>query len=287
MPRISPPLRQSVLGQELRELRIGRGMRLEDAAQKLRCSKSQVSLVEHGSRLVTPGYVRDALALYDADQKTAARCLQLVVDARRPPWWKEEYGKVLDRGGYVAYETEARSMCYWQAQVVPGLLQTFDYASEVIAADRPWETKDQIQLRARARLARQFVLSADDPLNLDVIIGEDALRRPVGGAHVMARQLGKILDFGPWPTISVRVLPRSVGAHAGMTCSFVLFSMHDLPMSLYREGGGNEIVEQGERVDEFAMRFEHLSATAMTTGQSADLIQSIHEEFVRADRGVA
>jgi hypothetical protein len=159
----------------------------------------------------------------------------------------------------------------------------------VIAADRPWEEPDLVQLRARARVARQWVQSAEDPLILDVIVSEDALQRPIGGPAVMAAQLGCVLDVGGWQTVSVRVIPRSVGAHAGLTCSFVLFSMRDLPTVLYREGGVDEIVDLGAGVaEEYERRFEHLAAAALTREESADLIHAIREEFLqRAERGMA
>jgi transcriptional regulator with XRE-family HTH domain len=284
MPRISPPLQQEKLGRELRALRTARDLTIAEAARELQCANGTVSNVENGHTLVTPGFVRDVLNLYDADEATRRRCLDLIIEARRTPWWKGEYRRVL--GAFVVYEAEARLLRYWQAQVVPGLLQTMPYAREVIAADRPWEERDVVQLRARARIARQWVLTdADDPLVVDAIVSEDALHCPVGGAAVMAEQLAHLLDIGGRPTVSVRVVPRSVGAHAGLTCSFVLFSMRDLPTVLYREGGMDDTVDSGVGVaEEYVRRFEHLADVALTQEASADLIDAIREEFVRADQ---
>jgi transcriptional regulator with XRE-family HTH domain len=285
--RISPPLRQVRLGAALRELRVARGLKLDDVAELLRCSRGKVSNVENGNSLVTPGYVRDALTLYGADEATRRRCLQLITDARTQPWWKP-YNRVM--GDYVVYETEARVIRYWQGQVVPGLLQTLDYARVIITADRPWEEDDVVQLRARARIARQWVITNEaDSLVVDAIVSEDALHRPVGGAAVMAEQLAHLLEVGGWPNVAVRVVPRSVGAHAGLTCSFVLFSMRDMPTVLYREGGIDEIVDIGVGVaEDYERRFEHLADVALTPEASTDLIYSIRKEFVqRADRGMA
>lgn len=284
-PRISPPLRRTQLGATLRELRAASGLKLDEVAQQLHCSRGKVSNVENGNSLVTPGYVRDALALYGADETTSARCLQLIADARKTAWWRP-YSKVL--GVFVAYETEARIVRYWQAQMVPGLLQTMDYARAVIGADRPWEGADLVQLRARARIARQWVLTTDDPLAVDAIVSEGALSMPIGGPDVMQAQLDQLLEVGRRPTVSVRVLPRSVGEHAGLTCSFVLYGMANQGTGLYREGGADEIVDHGAPVREFELRFEHLAAAALTPEGSADLIHSIREEFSQhADRGVA
>ncbi|MEU4511704.1 helix-turn-helix transcriptional regulator [Nonomuraea wenchangensis] len=275
--RISPPLRRARLGEALRELRAASGLKLDEAAQKLRCSRGKVSNVENGVSLVTPGYVRDALALYGADEPTQQRCIQLIMDARTEPWWKP-YSKVL--GNYVIYETEALAIRYWQAQVVPGLLQTLDYARAVIAADRPWEEHDLVQLRARARAARQNLLSADDPIAIEAIISEQALRQPIGGPTVMAEQLGRLLKEAGRSTTSIRVLAGPV-----VMPSFVLYGMPDMPPVLYQESL-DEIVDQS--VQEFELRFEHLAAAALTSGESADLIRAIREEFLkRADRGVA
>ncbi|SEH01438.1 Helix-turn-helix domain-containing protein [Nonomuraea solani] len=287
MPRISPPLQQEKLGRELRALRTAAGLTIAQAADRLHCANSTVSNMENGHTLVTPGYVRDVLDVYDADEPTRRRCLDLLTDAHRKPWWHPQYRRVLGR--FVVYETEARLLRYWQAQVVPGLLQTLDYAREVIAADRPWEEDGLVQLRARARIARQWVLTDEaDPLVVDAIVSEEALRRPVGGPDVMAAQLTRLLDAGARPTVSVRVVPRSVGAHAGLTCSFVLFSMQDLPTILYREGGIDEIVDAGLGVaEEYERRFEHLAGVALPARPSAELIESIREEFVCTGRALA
>ncbi|MFG2076911.1 helix-turn-helix domain-containing protein [Nonomuraea maritima] len=275
--RISPPLRRAQLGEALRELRAARGLKLDEVAQKLGCSRGKVSNVENGHSLVTPGYVRDVLALYGADEPTQRRCIQLIMDARTEPWWKP-YGKVL--GDYVIYETEARVVRYWQTQVVPGLLQTLDYAREVIAADRPWEERGLVQLRARARIARQALLSADDPPAVEAIIGEQALRQPFGGPQVMADQLGRLLEEAGRSTTSIRVLAGPV-----VMPSFVLYGMPDMPTVLYQESV-DEIVDQAAA--EFELRFEHLAAAALTPEESADLIHAIREEFLqRADRGMA
>ncbi|MER6514775.1 helix-turn-helix transcriptional regulator [Nonomuraea sp. NPDC001636] len=285
MPRMSPPLQQEKLGRELRALRLARGLTITQVAQRLGCASGKVSQVENGLTLVTPGYVRDVLDLCQADEGTRELCLQLITDARRTPWWRRgEFRQVL--GPFIVYETEARRLCYWQAQVIPGLLQTFSYACEVISADRPWEGEDLVRLRARARIARRWVLSHEsDPLMVDAIVSEDALHRPVGRSAVMVEQLAHLLEVGGWPTVQLRVVPRSVGAHAGLTCSFVLFQMQDARTVLYREGGVDEIVDLGAGVaQEYERRFEHLTRVALTPEASADLIHSIREEFVRAEQ---
>jgi transcriptional regulator with XRE-family HTH domain len=261
--RISPPLRRVRLGEALRELRAASGLKLDEVAQQLHCSRGKVSNVENGNSLVTPGYVRDVLALYGADEPTQRRCIQLIMDAHTEPWWKP-YTRVM--GDFVIYETEARVIRYWQAQVVPGLLQTLDYARAVIAADRPWEDDSLVQLRARARVARQALLSADDPL---------------GGPAVMAGQLGRLLEEAGRSTTSIRVV-----AGPAVMPSFVLYAMPVMHTVLYQESL-DEIVDHGGAT-EFELRFEHLAATALTPWESADLIRSIREEFLqRADRGVA
>lgn len=280
--RISPPLRQQVLGRRLRELRQNKRLLIADAAKRLRAdtgrgwSEAKLGRIETSATLSTPGDVNDLLDLYQADPATRRECLELVQQARTRPWWKSYTGMPAD---YVALETEARRIRYWQAQLIPGLLQTREYAQLVIAADSPWVEPDIIALKAKARIARQWVLTSEDPLSLEAIIGEDALRRPIGANEVMADQLTRLLDVMAKPNIKVWVMPRDVGAHPGLTCSFVLLTLPDMPTTVFRESGSGGILDQGPEVPEFEMRFEHIAAFAKPPTESADLIATIRRDL--------
>lgn len=276
MRRISPPLRQQRLGRKLRELRAGARLTLEEAGVQLGWSRAKVSRIETGHSRPTPDDLALALTLYGADEPTRDECMQLARQAGARPWWRP-YRSVL--GAYVAVETEARLMRYWQPQLVPGLLQTEAYARTVIAEHFPWEDEGFVELRVRARMARQWLLRADDPVFVKAVIAEEALRRPIGGAEVMSAQLHHLLAVADWGTVEVRVLPRTVGAHAGLTTGFLLLSPPDAPVTLFQEGVSDDLVVQPEVVREYEMRFAAISAAALPPEESMDLMAQIAGDF--------
>ncbi|MFI6889144.1 helix-turn-helix domain-containing protein [Streptosporangium canum] len=276
--RFSPLMRQQELGRLLRELRSQQQLNLGEAAHRVGWSRSKVGKVETGETLVFPGDIARLLDVYDADLDTRRRCGELVQQARAKPWWKEYQHGLGDLGPLVSLETEASLIRYWQPQLIPGQLQTEDYARAVIEAHYPWEDDLMIKLRVRARLARQWITRCDNPVIIQAVIGEDALRRPVGGPQVMAGQLAALVDAFERPNISIRVLPRSVGAHAGLTSGFLLISFPSMLDALFLESGTGGIIDHGPQVAEFGMRFEHIAAASLSPAASADLIVAIRRE---------
>src|SRR5437870_9108184 len=140
-------------------------------------------------------------------------------------WW-QLYGAVLTTG-YVGLEAAADAIHAYEALVVPGLLQTEDYARATIRAARHDIDESEVEKRVRIRIARQSLLTQDDPLDLWVILDEAVLHRPVGGPGVMRRQLDHLVMVSDLPNVAMQVLPFVAGGHAGMA---VLSAMW-----LYRE----------------------------------------------------
>ncbi|MFI6909726.1 helix-turn-helix domain-containing protein [Nonomuraea sp. NPDC050394] len=276
--RISPPLRLEMLGQRLRGLRIERGLTLAEVAQLVSWSTAKVGTLETGRKRVMAGDVHrllDALGV-GADEPIRTECLQLLAAAHQRSWWKD-YERVLPVP-YVSLETEARLIRTWQPQLIPGLLQTRDYARAVIAAVHPWDEPSTVAMIARARIARQWILGCDDPPDLEVVVGEHALRARLGGPQMMREQLQRLLTAGRERHIAVQVMPAEVHEHAGLMGSFVLLTAPDLPTRLYCEGGPAAIMEEGPHVDQWERRFGVLTQQALTVTESADLIAQIMKE---------
>lgn len=276
MQRLSPPLRQQRLGRILRELRACNGMTLAGAATQLAWSTAKLSRIETGQTRPSTADVTAALDLYSVSDQTRHECMTLARQAAARPWWWP-YRNVL--GDWVALETEAHLMRYWQPQLVPGLLQTEAYAHAVIAAHAPWEDPAVISLKVRARMARQHALTCPDPIFVKAVIGEEALRRPIGGRQVMLDQIDQLTKIASWDNVEVRVLPQSVGAHAGLAAGFLVLSLPGMPAVLFREGGVDELTHEERLVREHEMRFEHIVAAALSPQSSLDLIALIKKEI--------
>jgi transcriptional regulator with XRE-family HTH domain len=275
--RISPPLRQRRLGRILRDLRIGGRLTLAETGRSLGWSTAKVGRIEAGQTRPSPEDVSASLELFRAPAELRRMCMALAAQAAARPWWAP-YKSVL--GEYVAVETEAVLVRSWQPQLVEGLLQTEAYIRALVTATLPMASEAEVELRVRARLERQRMLTGEDPPVLSVVLAEDALRVPVGGGHVMAAQIAHLADAAQWPNVTVRVLPRRVGAHPGMSGAFVLLSLPHDPVSVFVEGAPSEIItDQATLVRDYERRFDRLSASALNAEDSLDILGQIAKEI--------
>ncbi|WP_433426243.1 helix-turn-helix domain-containing protein (plasmid) [Microtetraspora malaysiensis] len=277
--RISPPLRRRQLGRLLRGLRVQQGLTLDQVAQRVGWSRSRVGKLETGETRIGLGDLSRLLDVYEADKETRLGFGRLAKQAYATPWWQPyKYG--LDGlGEFVSLETEARRIRYWQPQLVPGQLQTMEYAQAVLRSHYPWEDDLLITMRARARIARQWVTDCEDPVIVEAVIGEAALRHLVGGPQVMAGQLDALADAVSRPNIQIRVLPQSASAHAGLSTGFLLLNVASMPEILFLESGVGGIIDQGPQVEEFTARFAHIADSALSSGESVELIAAIRRDI--------
>jgi transcriptional regulator with XRE-family HTH domain len=275
--RISPPLRLRRLGRILRDLRIEERLTLAETGQRLGWSTAKTARIEAGQTRPSPGDVEAALELFGAPSGLRLECMTLANQAAARPWWAP-YKRVL--GEYVALETEAALIRSWQPMLVEGLLQTEAYARALVMADLPHAPQPEVDLRVRARMARQHLLLGDDPLALIALLSEDALRIPVGGPSVMKQQLAHLEHVAQRPNITVRILPRRVGAHPGMSGAWVLLSLPGDPVSVFVEGAPDEIItDRVNLVRDYEQRFERLLAATLSVDESLVTLGRITREF--------
>lgn len=285
----SPTVRRRRLGMELRRLREGAGLGIEAAAEHLNCSLAKISRMETGrANVVYPRDVRDLLDLYNVtDQQAREALLTIARESRQKGWW-ESYSDVLFRWfeTYVGLEAAASSIRTYEASVVPGLLQTEDYARAVLEGGLgpPSEVDGLLKLR----LARQEILRSDDPPRLWAILDEAVLRRNVGGADVMRAQLGHLVEAaGRW-NVTLQVHPFAAGAKAGTPGPFVLLGFPD--SSSGEEPGDPDIVyldhltgslylEKPADIRQYAFAFNSLQAAALTPDDSVAMITTIAAEY--------
>src|SRR5579859_3272333 len=223
--RHSPTVRRRRLGLELRRLREAAGITIEAVAERLECSSSKISRIETGHSGATPRDVRDMLAVYGVSGSAAEDLVQVAREARQKGWW-HLYGTVLT-SAYVGLEAAASTISQYEAQVIPGLLQVPEYARTMICKARPDITDSEVDRRVRVRMARQSLVTQDDPLYLAVVLDEAVFHRLVGGLAVMRRQLDHLLTMSKRSNVTLQVLPFAVGAHAGMDGSFAILGYED------------------------------------------------------------
>lgn len=222
MPSPQDPTARSIaLASWLRELRGGTGLTTTEVGNAVGWNQSKVSRVETGISGIGLADLEKLLDLYGTDSGARALLMQLARDADRRGWWTT-YGDIWGDNPYLALEDMAVTIREWQAQVVPGLLQTPGYAHAVIAAANANADPALIEQMVRARLARKPVLERANAPRICAIIDEAAFRRGMVDPRIMVPQVRALLDTPDH--VQVRVLPYTVGWHAGMDSSMVILS---------------------------------------------------------------
>ncbi|MGH3367101.1 MAG: helix-turn-helix domain-containing protein [Nocardioidaceae bacterium] len=277
--RANGTLRQRRLGRELRQLREEAGLTLEEAAPRLDWSTSKLSRIETGQQSVDVHGVRSMLDLYDVGGDRWTEIIDLTREARTKGWW-HAYG-IRDQG-YLGLETDAAVVHNYQLAHVPGLLQTEDYMRALFRNSRRCPTDAEIGQDVRVRLLRQRRLTEDPPLELVAIVDESALRRMVGGAHVMRAQLRHLVSRAALPSVCLQVLPGYLGGHSGLAGSFTVlgFAEPDEPEVAYIEHTAGALhVQKDAEVQACKLVFDRLRSEALSPQDSVVLVERLVAEL--------
>lgn len=271
MPRLTSTARRE-LGAELRRLR---GERKGAAvARALGWSESKLSRIETARTGIRDADLERLLAQIEAPAADRRRLSELARRGRARVWWtpyRSSLPEAYDE--FLALEAEARMLCEWEAQVVPGLLQTDEYARAVIEAGADRADPGVVETRVRLRMNRQTVLSGADAPRLCAVLDEAVLRREVGGKAVLRRQLHRLFDSCGRPGIELRMLPFSAGVHSALAGSFLIFEFRDRPAVAHSEGltGGVFRTRESEVVF-YRKAFADLRSRSLSPDLSRELI---------------
>jgi transcriptional regulator with XRE-family HTH domain len=280
----SPTVRRRELGVLLRALRNEKGLTVEQVAERLLCSPSKVSRMETGHGIATPRDIRDLCDLYDVTNPAERdRMNRLALEGKREGWW-ESYD--LDFDTYVGLETDATGLKYYQSTIVPGLLQTADYARAMLDVSIPKLDSDRIDQLLEVKLIRQRVLSRELPLRLWAVFDEAALHRVVGGRGVMAAQLDRLVEVSANPNVRMQVIPYEAGAHPAMDSSFNILDLYGaVPNVVYVEGlSGWRYFERPADIARYQEVFDRLCHLALSEEKSIELIAKAGANYKLARR---
>ena len=271
-----PPFRRRRLGKKLARMRIAAKLTLDDAAKALYRTRSTLHRIERGETILDVHLAKSMMDLYDQYDPDL---LDQAVRAREPGWWTT-FG--IENQGYVDVETEAVEVCELSLLVIPGLLQTGDDMRALFAAHRLARTKRWLENDIRVRRIRQErLVDLRNPLRLDAIIDEAALRKVVGGPEVMCEQLRHLREVADLPNVSIRILADARGAHAGMVSSFALLDFADPlepPVLFIEHMVGAVHIEEGNQLREARLEFEHLASQALGLAESIALVERVLTE---------
>lgn len=270
-----PTIRSRELGERLRGALHDAGLNGTQAAYQLGWSPSRVSRLLSGKRGGSEVDVSAFLAVCGVKGKERDRLLELCRE-QNTPGWLQQHGPGLPNYlvTLVDHEKKATEIGDFQSIVLPGLLQTGDYARAVIerAASIP---VSETQNRVASRLARQSIFSRERPPVCSYFVHESVVRLPVGSGAVMCDQLHHLLRMSARPFLSLRVLPLSVGAHAGMSGSFTLMEFADFRPVVYLESATSSLfLETPGEIDIYRRILVAMRESALSADESRKLIAS-------------
>ena len=260
------------LGAELRRARVAAGMSQDQLGRELNFSGDLVGKIETCERTPTPVFAAGCDSVFPHLDGLFTRLMELARrwDGPHPQWFRD----------WVEAEREAVSLRWWEPMMIPGLLQTPDYARALFRAWQSASTTDEeIADLVSARIERQSILNRSRPPELWVVVDETLLHRLVGSRAIMRDQLLHLVDKSCRPSITVQVVPAEIGSHAGLLGAFIVAGFDTAPSILYAETAvEGQTIEKPALVSKAALAFDRLRAEALPRGASRDLIGKVAEE---------
>jgi transcriptional regulator with XRE-family HTH domain len=253
-------------GQQVRRARRAAGWTLREFGQRIGYDPGQISRIENGKRPPTELFARMCdQAFPDRDGWFSEFYAESRTWIATPPWFRS----------WVQHEQKAPALRIWQPSVLSGLLQTEDYARAILAV-YPGVTDEQIGERLAARLARQAILTRDDPPAAWFLVDEAALRRCVGSGDVMAAQLAHLAGLARLPNVTIQVVPEI--AHAGVLGGFAVAER-----AAYIETAvAGQVFEDAEIIAGLITQFDTLRNEALRRSESLVLIERMCERWKAA-----
>ncbi|NHD17674.1 MULTISPECIES: helix-turn-helix transcriptional regulator [unclassified Actinopolyspora] len=272
--------RQVHLGRQLKSLRNDKGLSLDDVARHVERSRATVGHWERGYSRISAQDLAALLRLYEAPDEMSGHLQQLRRDSRQRGWW-HSYKLPAYLEPFVGFEAEASEVFSYELGVVPGLLQTEDYARAIHEVGRLQLSEAELQGWVDVRLKRQERLyERPGGLTLHTVIAEEALRRVVGSRKIMVEQLARLEHDAKLPGVNLQVLPLDAGAHVGAHGPITVLRFADAGHSDVAFSDtplGGHVIDDLRDVAELSRLFGELQAQALQREESGRLLRSIAE----------
>ncbi|RDG35063.1 helix-turn-helix domain-containing protein [Streptomyces corynorhini] len=287
---VSPLTARRRLGAALHRLRDQHGLTTEEVGAHLNCHNSKVSRIENAKRGCTKKDFEGLMELFAVKEPLLSELTSLMVKGRQrvPPWWHAFSDVIsLNYAEFIAYEAEAVESFEYQSVLIPGLLQTDGYARAVTGIGISIFDPDQVDNLVEVRMRRQERLREEEPLILNVVLAEAALRTLVGGTDVMRGQLRHLLDVSALDNVRVRIIPFQAGERGLTTGTFLLFNSgmgRDSEADVaFTDSAENTAVYRDDplALKRLSRLFTGLSRAALPEDDSRQLIEDIEKELDR------
>jgi transcriptional regulator with XRE-family HTH domain len=272
----------ALFADELKAHRAAHGWTQADLAAKISYSESLIAQVETCRKAPTPELAKALDRVFSTPGFTE--------DTPDEPGAPGTFGRLVTRlrnlpfpasfRSFAPHEAEAAALNTYQHSLVPGLLQTEAYARAVLET-RPNTTADEVDEQVRGRLARQAVLTREEPPAplLLALLDEGVLHRPVAPPPVMHDQLGHLVELSRWPNVTIQVVPYEAGGHTGLLGAFTFAELGNRDAIVFVEDiADGRVFEDDATLSQVALRFKSLQSEALPKGASRDLIARVAEQ---------
>ncbi|MFI5493571.1 DUF5753 domain-containing protein [Actinoplanes sp. NPDC051859] len=272
-PVAGPTVVRRQLGRRLRRLRTSKGQSVDEvvAERRLGISRAKLFKLEGGRNSAKPQDVTVLCHYYGADEQETQALTTLALASQSDSWWDVFGVEAVPEwfSLYLDVEPAATHIRTYEAELIPGLLQTADYAAEVYRARNPEADPTEVDRSVALRMERQAILTRDQPAapQLHVVLNEAVILRQVGGASVMANQVERLRKAATRPNVTIQVLPFAAGAHAAMETAFVILDFadpEDDPPLVYVDSPSSAAYLQKQvDLDRYATIFDHVQHQAL------------------------
>ncbi|WP_433532900.1 helix-turn-helix domain-containing protein [Micromonospora sp. CA-263727] len=282
----SVPRRQ--LGRLLRQAREEAGINLEAAAEALEWSRAKMYRLESGQTSLRTHDVTLMCQHYGTSAELTEVMVSLARESKASGWW-HSYGEAIPAWFelYVGLEAAAKRIRHYEPNVVPGLLQTADYAAAIFNS-KPERTSQEVAQKVALRLERQKLLARRRPAapDFETIIDEAVIRRPIGDPDAWRTQLAHLANVNRTGNVNVRILPLAVGPHsASVAGAFILLDFPRVgtrpaePSTVYSESlTGSLYLDKPGEMEAYENAWAALWGLALDDRASEDLVRNVIKE---------
>jgi len=279
----SPTIKRRRLAKALKRARaeMHPPMTAKDAAGHVGISEATLSRIESNKTTVAPPTVAALLRLYKYSEQDVQALVEVAKAARRRGWWRR-YTDVLPEWlePYIGFEGEASEIKWFETQLVPGLLQTENYARAIIRASMPNVADAEVERRVALRMERQR--HRETLPRMWIVLDESVLRRPVGGPGVMKAQIERLLDVRELPGVEIQILPFEAGEVAAVASTFALMSFPDpldSPVAYLENLTSTLYLEEPAEIEQYSVLFDHLRAAAWSGRDTAAALANARDGY--------
>lgn len=280
----NPILRKRQLGEILKRARENAELSREAAAAAMEATVVYIGRLERGAGArIKLKDLRALMELYEMPPGARVECERLLSEVKLPGWWLP-YTSALrpSFSALLGLEAEASEIHTFEPAIIPGLLQTEDYARAIMKANIPALSADDVERRVKVRLERQARILAVNGPRVHAVLDEAALRRKVGGDEIWQAQLKRLAEFASTaaPRVAVQVLPFEAGAPPATTGPFMLLRLRDSGAWVsFQELKSGDRFGEGAEADVYRLVFDHFMAESARPAMTAGLVESIMREM--------